>query len=226
MKVIVLPGLGGTGSLLQPFCDAMPEEYTARGLSYDDELTAYDDVVAYVRAQLPVEDHVIVAESFSGPVAIALAAQGIPDLRGIVCVATFARRPRYVPQVAVSLAGFLPLTSRLFVFSGMPFLMGRWGTPAFRRQFADILASIPKATLLGRIWAVRCVDVTDALDRVQVPILYLQASRDRLVPRKAARDFTDIKVIDGPHFLLQANPTDAAAAVAAFLRQLTAPTGP
>lgn len=226
MKVIVLPGLGGTGSLLKSFCDALPAEYAARELSYDDGLTAYDDVVAHVQAQLPGEDHVIVAESFSGPVAITLAAQGIPGLRGIVCVATFARRPRYIPQVAVSLARFVPLTSRLFVFLGMPFLMGRWGTPAFRKEFAALLAPIPKTILLGRIRAVAEVNVTDALDRVRVPVLYLQASRDRLVPRKAGRDFADVQVVDGPHFLLQANPADAATAVAAFLQQLTAPTGP
>lgn len=226
VKVIVLPGLGGTGGLLQPFCDAMSASYLTRGLSYDERLVTYPDVIASVRARLPQDDHIIVAESFSGPVAIALAAESVPGLRGIVCVATFARAPRHFPRFAITCARVLPLTSRLFVRLGMPFLMGRWSTPAFRAQFADLLATIPRSALLGRAEAVRQVDLVADLAQLPIPVLYLQATHDRLVPRRAAREFAQVHQIEGPHFLLQANPDAAASAVTDFLAGLNAQTGP
>ena len=34
MKVVVLPGLDGTGALLTPFCDALPTGLVGQGISY------------------------------------------------------------------------------------------------------------------------------------------------------------------------------------------------
>jgi len=61
-----------------------------------------------------------------------------------------------------------------------------------------------------------------------VPILYLRAGRDLLVPPGAADLITGIKPattvadIDAPHFLLQTAPHKAAREVAAFVRTCTA----
>jgi hypothetical protein len=54
---------------------------------------------------------------------------------------------------------------------------------------------------------------------------YLRASEDRLVPRSASHELSAIPRIrfadvEGPHFLLQAKPTAAAAHVQAFLREI------
>jgi pimeloyl-ACP methyl ester carboxylesterase len=54
------------------------------------------------------------------------------------------------------------------------------------------------------------------LDRIRVPTLYLRATEDRFVPRSAAAPFARLASgarvveIEGPHFLLQANPVEAA----------------
>jgi hypothetical protein len=58
-----------------------------------------------------------------------------------------------------------------------------------------------------------------------LPVLYLRAAEDRLVPRSAAAVLTmapQIRLIDieGPHFLLQARPSATAAHVEAFLREV------
>ncbi len=72
--------------------------------------------------------------------------------------------------------------------------------------------------------AVLAVDVSDRLAKCEVPVLYLRATRDRLVPRAASRLIAKIrpaaKIVDfvAPHFLLQSAPQQAAREVAAFVR--------
>lgn len=64
-----------------------------------------------------------------------------------------------------------------------------------------------------------------ALSEIRAPILYLRASNDRLVPdalgEEAFRANSSVKVFDlaGPHFLLQAQPREAAKVVADFARK-------
>jgi pimeloyl-ACP methyl ester carboxylesterase len=59
-----------------------------------------------------------------------------------------------------------------------------------------------------------------------VPVLYLRATEDRLVPRRCADTIaaaipqTHIVDVEPPHFLLQAAPTATAAAVRAFIETL------
>lgn len=61
-----------------------------------------------------------------------------------------------------------------------------------------------------------------------VPLLYLQASEDRIVwPRcgrlvQAERSDAEIPELPGPHLLLQAVPSDAAAVLASFCERVAA----
>ena len=85
------------------------------------------------------------------------------------------------------------------------------------------MSEVSPLTLRSRLQAVLAVDVAAGLRSVDVPVLYLRASEDRLVPRTATRLMKQIKpdmrVVDiaAPHFLLQANPKAAAEAVAGFM---------
>jgi pimeloyl-ACP methyl ester carboxylesterase len=64
------------------------------------------------------------------------------------------------------------------------------------------------------------------LAAVKVPVLYLRASDDRLVPSGAAAAVAELKTqtrvveVQGPHLLLQAVPAEAAEAVKAFVREI------
>ena len=84
------------------------------------------------------------------------------------------------------------------------------------------------ATLKARTDAVLRVDVRSALARIRVPVLYLRASDDRLVPSRCADTIasavaqTRIVDIKAPHLMLQVAPAAAAAAVRAFVETLTA----
>jgi pimeloyl-ACP methyl ester carboxylesterase len=85
-----------------------------------------------------------------------------------------------------------------------------------------MLPQFPTATLKGRILAVKAVDHTAQLGQIQVPILALCASQDRLVPKAATdwlrthRPHLDIVRLKGPHWLLQTRPEACVQAIQAF----------
>jgi pimeloyl-[acyl-carrier protein] methyl ester esterase len=63
------------------------------------------------------------------------------------------------------------------------------------------------------------------LRRIDTPVLYLRASRDRIVGARLSGALTShlpnvsITEIDGPHLLLQTRPRECAAAVLNFISQ-------
>ena len=82
------------------------------------------------------------------------------------------------------------------------------------------------ATVKARTATALGVDVRPALSKIRVPVLYLHGSEDRLVPRRCAdviaSAVTQTHIVDvkAPHFLLQAAPVAAAAAVRTFIETL------
>ena len=77
-----------------------------------------------------------------------------------------------------------------------------------------------------RLRSVLDVDVTEELRRVLVPVLYLRASEDRVVPAAAAdlmaKTSTRVKLVDieGPHALLQTQPRACVAAIRTFAHEV------
>ncbi len=65
MKMVVLPGLDGTGRLSAHFADAMSETSDVTVVTYPDDLTSYKDITEWLQTRLPDEDFVLVAPSFS-----------------------------------------------------------------------------------------------------------------------------------------------------------------
>ena len=226
MKLLVLPGLDGTGKLTDEFRGAFPNEFSLDVVAYPPELSSYADIYGWLTARLPREDFVLVAESFSGPLAIKLGSDDIPNLRGIVFVATFAKAPRRLPSVFAGLLRLAPLSHPIGSRVAQPFLMGQWTTRQFTDRFSKAMRGIPKATLCGRLQAVLSVDVVSNLAEIRVPMIYLRASKDRLIPSKRSRAFSaasaNVIEIEAPHFLLQAKPEKAAAIVKKFLEELSA----
>jgi pimeloyl-ACP methyl ester carboxylesterase len=172
-------------------------------------------------------------ESFSGPVAISLAAQAPQALAGIILCCTFAGNPR--PRLAFirPLLPFLPFHGTGSSLRLSRFLvLGRWITPAIRDLHQKILSSVPAKTIRSRLEAVADCDVREALASVRVPIMCLVARHDRLVPKAAARlirqqaPAATLVEIDAPHCLLQCEPRQAAASIREFLQSAAATARP
>src|SRR4051794_30694541 len=94
--LLLLPGMDGTGRLFARFARALEVYFETRVVAYPlDEALDYDALLA--RIAIPSGPFVVVAESFSGPIGIALAAARHASMRALVLAGSFARSPW--PQV-------------------------------------------------------------------------------------------------------------------------------
>lgn len=224
MHVLFLPGLDGGAALSLPFRRHLPDDYTCDVAEYSNtEFEGYKAIEARVRARIrdrgaPV---VLVAESFSGPVAIRLAADPEPNLAALVLVSTFV-----LPPVPSWLRYFV--VSAMFLIPLPAFVIRRLlvGADAADALVADVRRAIdaPAATVLAhRVREVLRVDVRDALSEITLPMLCLTSTRDRLlkpVDLELVRGEVQHESIDAPHLLLQTYPREAAASILDFVARL------
>jgi len=225
--LVLLPGMDGTGDMFAPFVAALGRSCKTLCVRYPGDVAlGYAELEALVRTQLPATGrYVVLGESFSGPIAASLLAAPPPGLVGVVLCCSFVRNPR--PQLAAfgGLLNLVPLKAAPVVAMAAV-LLGKYSTASLRHALAAALAQVSQATLRARMRAVLQVDVRASLAAAQVPVLYLQARQDYLMPASAAVDVqaslpsTTVVAIDGPHLLLQACPEAAADAVLGFMRGL------
>lgn len=227
-RCLLLPGMDGTGELLRDFAASMAPEFDADIVRYPvDVPLGYDALTAYVRERLPRDEpYLLVGESFSGPIAIRIAASRPEGLRGLVLCATFARapRPHWWPLPAAWLGrigGVLPanrIPTRLAAMA----MLGAWSDAAWLARTREVLASLDPEVIRTRMRAGSSADETAALGQVTCPVLYLRGRHDLLVPRRswehvrATLPNATCVELDGPHFLLQAKADEAASAIKRF----------
>ena len=105
--------------------------------------------------------------------------------------------------------------------------MGRFSTAALRTKLENSLALVTADVLRQRIRTVLTVDVSDSLALIKVPVLYLRATEDRIVPSSSSElvaalaPLAHIVDLVGPHFLLQVLPSATATVVANFMGLVT-----
>jgi pimeloyl-[acyl-carrier protein] methyl ester esterase len=217
VPLVLLPGLDGTGEQFEPLLSEPCRSVEPRVVCYPrDRALDYDALLLLVREQLPVEPFVLLGESFSGPLAIRLAAEKPPGLRALVLVASFHRRP-----VSPWLAGLRPLV-RDVVFAVPPpslvvrrLLAGADAPDAIVESFRASARSVRADVLAGRVRAALDVDVSARLAEIEVPITYLAAEDDALVRRaipdelRAIVPSLEVQRLRAPHLLLQRRPREA-----------------
>lgn len=227
-SLCILPGLDGTTRMLKGFMATMqPSFESVAAIAYPtDAALGYRELEAIARDALPPRlPFVLLGESFSGPIAISIAADPPPNLIGLVLSTTFARTP--VPL----LAPFAALT-RLAPVRMVPtaalsaVLLGRWSTSELRHELGNALSEVAPDVLRARARAAMRIDVSDRLARITVPTLSLTANHDRLLRAGAGRQLivsiAEIRpvALDGPHLLLQTRTDRCAAEIARFAAEL------
>lgn len=225
--LVVLPGMDGTGLLLDAFVSALGSGFSVKIIRYPaNEPLTYPALEALARAALPEQGpFFILGESFSGPIAVSLASARPPNLEGLILCCSFVRTPR------PALSWLKPFV-RVMPLKGAPmaalsyFLLGGTSSNPLRSMFSEALARVSPGVLRARLRAVLAVDVSAKLAALDLPILYLRATRDRVVPRGASElvsrlhPRTRMAEIDAPHFLLQTEPAEAARAVKNFVNEV------
>lgn len=224
--LVLLPGMDGSGALFVDFIAALGDAVAPVVVSYPPDLPLdYAALAAFAERHLPDRPFVLLGESFSGPVAIAIAAQRPPGLAGLVLCCTFARNPTPMFSPFKRLLGALPVSAAL---TGLvaPFLLGARSAPALRVALRAALADVGAPAMRERMRAVLEVDYSAQMRAIRVPVLYLQAAQDRVVLAGSARHLASLQPamavqrFQGPHLLLQTAPLETARAVIRFITSL------
>ncbi len=151
--LVLLPGLDGTGDFFQPLLESLGDGIRSRVVRYPvDGAYDYATCQKLAREELPTDGpYVLLGESFSGPIAISLAAEAPKGLVGMILCVTFATNPR--PRLAF-IRPLLPHIphhgTKLSVRLSRFLVLGRWITPGIRELHLKILAQVPPKTLQAR----------------------------------------------------------------------------
>jgi pimeloyl-ACP methyl ester carboxylesterase len=231
MHLLLLPGLDGTGRLFEPLLPFLPPSLAAVVVAYPpDRPLDYAALLPHVEAAIPDgREFLVLGESFSGPLALLLAARRSPGLRGIILCASFARSP--LP----SFARWFRCLIRPWWFRAVPRwlirrgLLGCFDAPSLARTVEAAIAAVEPVVLAARVRAILAVDVGAQLRVCPVPILYLAATKDCLVSRRSLgyirgiQPRVEIVPLVSPHLLLQVAPEEAARVIQSFAASCESP---
>lgn len=228
-RLVLLPGMDGTGSLFKEFIEALPSSIEAKVVLYPtDSVQSYAELHQLFESALPTsEPFVLFAESFSAPLAMQWAASGHPNLRGLVICAGFATSPvrgwfRHI-CLLLSPVCFLVKPPTVAI---KRLLVGPEASPSLVAAVKSAIRSVKPGVLSHRLRLTLTCDSRSALGKVKIPTLFIQAIQDRLVSPDCIEEMRSLQPefaverIVGPHLLLQARPKKMAEVVSAFVLPL------
>jgi len=228
-RLVLLPGMHGTRELFSEFLRMMPEPTQIDAPCYPtDASPSYNQLQATVEFFAPSsEDFVLLAESFSTPLAIQYAATNPPKLKGLILCAGFATSPVHGWKISF-LSLIAPIAFRLPLpkIAVSRFLVGADAPESLHTAVRAAIRSVEPRVLTTRLRQVLTVDARAELEKVSVPVLYIQAQQDRLVGASSLEEIqgikpqTEVAKIEGPHLVIQREPQRCADVVTRFLHSL------
>ncbi|MBI3560561.1 MAG: alpha/beta hydrolase [Gammaproteobacteria bacterium] len=226
LSAVLLPGIDGTATMFGPLQQALGTLLSSVSIAYPTQVfLSYADLLNYVIERLPPGPIVVIAESFSGPLALMLAERLAERCRALVLVASFLSNPRRW-ESRLLLPWLQPWMLRLRPSKRLArFFVTGDASDAVVEFVLNNHKQVAGEVALGRLQAVFKVDVRGLFIHCQQPILHLYAKRDRVVLMRSVREIQTLRpdipsvCIDGPHFLLQTRAQPCARVIVDFLRQ-------
>ena len=227
MKIVLLPGMDGTGELFESVLNELSEHECLVIPLPSSGQQDYASLVEYVKSKLPEEECILVAESFSGPIDAYLAEEEKVKVKvkGIVFVATFLTPPS---KFLLAMSQLLPIKflSKLpgsgLVLQAMMF--GHQASKDLLNQFQNIIDQIDIKILKNRLKTMQSLKFIGK--ESNVPATYILPTNDRLVSNSKHHEFNkyfsqlQVKEVNGPHFVLQTNPEESAQIISEFVKEL------
>lgn len=219
---ILLPGLDGTGDLLEDFAARAPRGTECLLMRYPtDKMLRYDALADFVLEHIPADRPlVLIAESFSGPIAVRVAERLCDRVKALVFCNSFVTPPR--SPLLRFLARPAMFRIRLPKRAIAAIVLDPLSTPELESAIDATIRKVEPAVFAARVRELLTVDDRPALRRVPAPIVYLRGTHDRLVPDKALLQITQtvpsvrVHRIHAPHALLQTACAEAWAAIGTF----------
>ena len=220
-----MPGFEGNGKLFAPLIPWLDSHFELKVIKYPD-LNSFDEYIECAQNQLPAEPgYSLLAESFSGPVAIALLAQRPGQIGASVLCSTFARSPL---ATLTKMANHVP--QQMFSIGAL----GEYcldGQAEFDEDLSEtqplplnITEQLDGVVLRHRIAVMSRIDVSALLPQIDPPVLLLHGRRDRIVSDLEARVIeqnlpgVNRVDLDAAHLLLQIRPQQCAEHIIRHIR--------
>lgn len=218
--LVLLPGVHGTKDLFEPLTKELKElDYPSMTIELPENIEqSVDSLAQHVTRKLPQQPHIIVAESFSGCLIPNILGGHKNNTFGVIFVVSCISCPN---KITNTLASFIPawvFENKTLLTFGLRclFLNGYRGSKEFVNYAIGVVHRTPAAIIKQRINILN--NLKPPIQKFNVPVVYIQATKDRAVGASAMRDIektfpTKVIKIEGPHFLLQVKPREAAMAI-------------
>jgi len=227
MKLILLPGMDGTGLLFKPLLEKLSDDISSQTITYPtDSKLNYSQLTSLVVEKLPKnEPFILLAESFSGSIGYAIASNPPKNLKAVIFVATFLTLPNKLLRISTILPLSLLLKLPLPNFIIKHFLLGKDIKEPTVALFKESLKMVGSNLLTFRVREMSKLKCGEK--PVQIPCAYITPKNDKLVSHRHIDEFKqlasqiEIIKIQGPHFILQAKPKESAKVIEKYSMKLS-----
>ncbi len=228
-KLVLLPGLDGTGLLFNELITHLTSHFQVIVVSCPpNRHCSLTELAELVREKVEdPQNTILLGESFSGIVVIKLLVENPLPLRGIIFCSAFSEAP--YPN-ALKILGKLPLNN--FPWHKTPGILVKkmgLGSSAKRNQIENIrhaLSQVNPEVIAHRVQLISQFHAPCRTQVWEIPCCFLQASQDCLVSQSSANWFSErfnpffLNKVEGPHFLIQAQPQQCAIRIVEFDAQI------
>lgn len=213
MKIILLPGLDGTGLMFDPFLERAPSDVTLVVIPLDENEDETFRGQAERTVSLLGNDRIILlGESYSGRIAYELCKLAPDKIAHCIFAASFLSNRSFFSRFA----SVLPLSvvqRRLVPKALMSFILfHNKGSEELLELFYKSVSKVRASTIKKRIRNV--ASLKSPTGTIDIPCTYIRATEDRIVSKSAVNDFRKVcstlceHEVAGGHFILQSNPED------------------
>ena len=227
--LVLLPGLDGTGSLFAPLLAHLPETLTPVVVKYPpDQVLYYEQLFPYIREVMPWnEPYILLAESFSGPLAIKFAAEQPENIHALVLASAFFSKIDAPPASWTSFFTKEKWFERATPDSAIKQLVtGGVCEPSLLNTIKQAIHTVKPEVLAHRVRLMFEIDFSNALQDLRAPLLCLAGAQDKLAAPQAIQNLLAAKEnskcvnFNSSHLLLQTHPKEAIEAIQDFVNNL------
>lgn len=219
----LLPGLDGTGMLLEKFTIYARENFTPIIINYPEESLSYEELSEYVISQLPKDEKFsILGESFGGPLALNIALKKQKYIENVILCATFLDNPNYNLFGFSSFAHFIPLEYMPIEWFES-FLFTYRNDENERKEFKKVFHSVPSYVIKNRMNQAFRAKTPEKISSFKKPIIYLMGKHDLLILNHNYERLKEFiphlnKVeLDTGHMVLQTKPKECVKIIESFM---------
>lgn len=221
MKIILLPGVDGTGVLFEPFVETFKADVPVEviPLTKDSDQSILNQV-SIIEDAVGDEEIILIVESYSGLLAYELAKRNKIRIKQIFFFGCFLQPPSFIGKIG----RFLPVRLLNIIPDKViaHILFNRWSSPELISLFRKAIDAGDFSNLKKRIRIIGTYHKPGQV--IDVPCVYVQATMDNLVSAYNVKAFEDlcsdlqVEVVEATHMLLQTQPQEMSQLIHKYLQ--------